>query len=205
MKKNHSNLLITGLCTVALFTGTVNMVQASTIAFSPTGLSQVTPPEGVGNDGIFFTPTTAISVTALGYIAPSESGNQVGIFDVSTHVLLASTTVTISDPTAGGFYWDSITPVLLAAGNQYAVVGLWTTIPNGFNANGGVGAADGINFDGYKYDASGVLDLPDIGYQPTIFGPNFQFDAVPDGGMTVVLLGGALMGLAAVRRKLSFN
>ena len=189
MRKASFKSLATGLCAVGLFIGMLNVAQA-TIAFTPTGLSAVDNPEGVGNDGLFFTPNVNILVTALGYIAPQVGGNQVGIFNVTANTLLVSTTVTTSDPMAGGFYYDSIAPLALTAGVQYAVVGLWLSPPNGSNANGGVGAASEITFNGYKYNGNNYLSLPDTGYVPAIFGPNFQFSAVPE---PTTMVAGALL------------
>jgi hypothetical protein len=188
MKRFRFRFFATGLCAVAIFTGMLNVAQAA-MAFTPTGLSVISN-EGQGNDGLFFTPNVDITVTALGYIAPQTGGNQVGIFDVTANTLLASTTVMTSDPTAGGFYWDSITPLVLTAGNQYAVVGLWLTPPPGYEATTGVGAASEITFNGYKYNSLTTLSLPTTGYAPPIFGPNFQFTPVPE---PTTMVAGALL------------
>jgi hypothetical protein len=193
MKKTSWKLLATGLCAVGLFTGMLSVAQA-TIAFTPPVLNAFGS-EPNGNDGLFFTPTETISVTALGYAFPGTiAGNDVGLYAVSSDTLLASATVTSSDTLLNGFYYNSITPITLTAGVEYAVVGYYDdTTAIGYTADSGVGAAPGITFDGYKYDELGLgLDLPTIGYAPPIFGPNFQYEvsAVPE---PTTMIAGALL------------
>jgi hypothetical protein len=181
MKKPRFNLVAAGLCIAGLFTGILNVAQAQTTAFTPPVLNAFGD-EPTGNDGLFFTPTTAISVTALGYVIPgSIAGNAVGLYDVSTSTLLASSTITSSSILSGDFLYNLITPISLTAGNEYAVVGLYTAGNGaiGYTADSGVGAAPEITFDGYSYDNNGTLDLPTISYSPPIFGPNFQYTVTP--------------------------
>ena len=68
----------------------------------------------------------------------------------------------------------------MTAGVQYAVVGLWLAPLKGYEATTGVGAASELTFDGYKYNGNNHLSLPNTGYAPPIFGPNFQFSPVPE-------------------------
>ncbi|MGA3268727.1 MAG: hypothetical protein ABSE16_18145 [Verrucomicrobiota bacterium] len=212
MKKRSLKLFATALCTVALSTGIVSVGHAN-IAFSPTGLTLIGADEGYGNDGEFFTPTENISVTALGYVAPGTGGNLVGIFDVASDTLLTSTTVTTSDPVVplvNGFYYQSIAPLMLTAGVQYAVVGFFADNGAlGYDVNGSMDADPAITFDGYKYDytaeaggSSVGLDLPTIGYSPPIEGPNFQFDVVPVPEASTMIAGALLIlpfGASALR------
>src|SRR5208283_5058410 len=135
-----------GLCAVGLSTGILSVAKADTIAFTPPVLNSFGD-EPTGNDGEFFTPTTSIWVTALGYINPGSSvGNEVGLYDVSTTTLLASAMITSSSMAAGGFLYEPIAPVLLTAGNEYAVAGLYTAGNGaiGYTADSGVGAAPDI-------------------------------------------------------------
>jgi hypothetical protein len=180
------------------------------IAFTPSGLTQFNENTS-GLDGLFFTPTTGITVTALGYIEPAApaagwpaAGNQVGLYQVAGASLLGNTTVTSVSQLNAGFRYNSITPINLTAGVQYAVVGLYLVTPGGnygygFTA-GGVATGPGITLNGYKYQYTSSLGLPTVGYEPPIFGPNFQY-TVPDGGATLALLGCALVGLGLLRRK----
>jgi hypothetical protein len=203
MKKTRFNLVAAGLCIAGLFTGILNVAQAQTSAFTPPVLNSFGN-EPTGNDGMFFTPTTAITVTALGYVIPgSIAGNEVGLYDVSTSDLLASATITSSSTLSGDFLYETIAPVSLTAGDEYAVVGLYTAGNGaiGYTADSGVGAAPEITFGGYAYDNNGTLDLPTISYSPPIFGPNFQYDvtSVPEPTSVGLFLTG-LGALIFIRR-----
>jgi hypothetical protein len=197
--------LATGSCVVGLFTVMSSVAQAS-IAFTPPALNSFGN-EPTGNDGEFFTPTTSIWVSALGYVSPGSSvGNEVGIYNVSTTTLLASATLTSSSTVDGNFLYEAIAPVLLTAGQEYAVVGLYTAGNGavGYTADSGVGAAAGITFNGYAYDNNSTLDLPTDSYMPPIFGPNFQFTAVPEASTMIagvlLLLPFGACGLRILRK-----
>jgi len=183
IRKKYSTLLAVGLCATGLSVCMLNVAQADTAGFSPSGYSLI-PGEPTGNDGLFFTPTTAISITSLGYIDCGFSVNhEVGLYDVSTSTLLASATITGSSTFSSDFRYESIAPVLLTAGDEYAVSGFYQPGPGndtGYDANSSVGANPDITYDGYQYDYNASLDLPTIGYEPPIFGPNFQFVPVPE-------------------------
>jgi hypothetical protein len=187
--KMSLKLLAVGLCATGLFTGMA--AQADIVAFAPPALNFV-PSEGLGNDGLFFTPTVDISVTSLGYVQPGTTvGNPVGLYIVGSDTLLVSTLVNNSATLVNGFYYQSITPVTLTAGVEYAVVGNYSGAPaQGFTADSGVGAAAEINFIGYEYDSNGSLDLPTIGWAPPIFGPNFEYTPVPE---PTTIISGVLM------------
>ncbi|MGO8836034.1 MAG: hypothetical protein ACLQAH_05520 [Limisphaerales bacterium] len=195
MKKTRYNSLAVSLCAVGLFTGILSVAKADTIAFTPPVLNSFGG-EPTGNDGEFFTPTISIWVTALGYVSPGSSvGNEVGLYNVSTTTLLASTTITSSLTLSGSFLYQTIVPVLLTAGNEYAVSGLYTAGDGaiGYTADSGVGAAPEITFDGYEYDSNSSLDLPTISYTPPIFGPNFEYVPVPEPTMMKIIIVGALL------------
>jgi len=195
MNKNRCNSWAVGLCVVGLFIGILSVAKADTIAFTPPVLNSFGG-EPTGNDGEFFTPTISIWVTALGYVSPGSSvGNEVGLYNVSTTTLLASTTITSSSTLSGSFLYQTITPVLLTAGNEYAVSGLYTAGDGaiGYTADSGIGAAPEITFDGYEYDSNSSLDLPTISYTPPIFGPNFEYVPVPEPTMMKIIIVGALL------------
>ena len=195
MERNRYNFLVVNLCAVGLFTGLLSEARADTIAFTPPVLNSIAG-EPTGNDGLFFTPTISIWVTALGYVKPgSSSGNKVGLYNFSTSTLLASTTITSSSTLSGNFLYNTITPVLLTAGNEYAVSGLYLAGNGdvGYTATSGVGAASAITFDGYKYDSNGSLDLPTISYTPPIFGPNFEYVPASEPMTMTIFITGALL------------
>jgi hypothetical protein len=177
----------------------LSVAQADIVAFAPVDLLPISG-EPQGSDGLFFTPTANIYVTALGYVDPgSSAGNPVGLYDVLTSTLLASATITSSSPADGSFLYEPITPVMLTAGDEYALAGFYTpsTGATGYTVGGSVGAAPDITFDGYKYDYNSTLDLPTISYSPSIFGPNFQYAAVavpvPEPTTMTIIIAGALL------------
>ena len=182
MKTKHKYMLVLALCAAGSFPGSVDKAVADTIAFSPTSLSLISG-EPAGNDGLFFTPTVGIAVTELGYVNCGFSvGHAVGLFDVTTSILLASTTITAASTLSSNFRYNLITPVNLTAGHQYAIVGVYTpgTGPDqGYQAVS-AGANSLITYQGYKYNTSSTLSLPTTTYASPIFGPNFQFVPVPE-------------------------
>ena len=188
--------LAVGIYAAVLFTGMLSVVQADTIAFSPTGLT-IIPGEPTGNDGEFFTPLQPISVTALGYFDCGFSvSHDVGLYDVSTSTPLASATITGSSTLSSNFRYESITPVSLTAGDEYVVSGFYAPGPGndtGYYATDAVGAAPDITFDGYAYDYNASLDIPTISYATPIFGPNFEYVPVPEPTTMTIIIAGALL------------
>jgi hypothetical protein len=197
MKKNCLGSWFVGLCIAVLFVCCLNETKADIIAFAPTSLSFI-PSEPAGNDGLFFTPTVNISVTELGYIDCGFSvGHSVGLYDVTASILLASTTITGSSTLTSNFRYNLITPVILIAGHQYAIVGTYIPGPGpdrGYEAVS-TGAATEITYQGYKYDTLSTLNLPTTAYPSPIFGPDFQYVVpVPEPATT----GCFLLGLGAL-------
>jgi hypothetical protein len=203
MKKDCHGSFVVSLGTAVLFICCWNETKADTIAFAPTSLSFISG-EPAGNDGLFFTPTVNISVTELGYIDGGFSvGHPVGLYDVTTSILLASTTITGSSTLTSNFRYNLITPITLTAGDQYAIVGTFTpgTGPDrGYQAVS-AGAASQITYQGYKYDTSSTLNLPTTSYPSPIFGPDFQYViAVPEPATTGCFLLG--LGVLACFKRL---
>ena len=195
MNKIADNIWVLALCAAGFSAGILNDAQADTIAFTPT----LSPNgSGVGNDGLFFTPTTAISVTALGYVDCGFTvGHDVGLYDVTTSLLLASTTVTISSTPDSGFYYNLITPISLTAGDEYAVVGTQVASDSNWTADSIITAPE-ITYDGYQYDYSATLDLPTITYGTAYFGPNFQYTVAFEPVPEPTVFSGFLLGLGVL-------
>ncbi len=109
--------------------------------------------------------------------------HDVGLYRISGSTLLASVVVGPNDGfVAGGFRYQSITPILLAAGTQYAVSGFTMSMPGSHASNpAGVVAAPQIGYDGSAFNLDGSLSLPAGPLDPadTFFGPRFQFTEMP--------------------------
>jgi hypothetical protein len=138
-----------------------------------------------------------------------NSSHQVGVWD-SIGNLLVSTTVFPTDPrtasvnTYGEWVYRLVAPTTLTAGDYtigaFYPGGIATSDPKMVQQlvieNGFAGYVSG------RYVYSNVFQRPTGEYAPNeqqYFGPTML--SVPDGGMTLTLLGGALMGLGALRRK----
>jgi hypothetical protein len=206
--------LVGSLFAVALMALSPLQTRADTIAFSVSGGGL----RGVATNGTFgytFTLSSAVSVTNLGLFDFGNNGlaqsHTVDIWN-STGTVLA--TATIPAGTGGtltnGFRYVSIASFTLTAGT-YTIGGFYSAGSSDFllgqTAGGGVPSitgASGVSYGqtraaaGFTFPTSNPENL-----QNSYFGPNFQFTpGVPDGGSTVSLLGCALLGLAALRRKL---
>lgn len=131
-------------------------------------------------------------------------------------------------PTTGGYiyqYWFSGSPAALNSISVYFTTSVG--LPSSINSAGltpstdtfttGI-AADDVNWN-FSPGATGAADLsffsaaaPELGTAGAIDGgtwfgsgvvvPTTPYNSVPDGGMTISLMGGALLGLGGLRRKL---
>jgi hypothetical protein len=156
-----------------------------------------------------FDVVSANPATAHTNLSGLNSSHEVGVWD-SLGNLVVSTTVDPTDPTApsantyGHWVYQLITPTTLTAGN-YTIGAFYggsiensdpvmvqqTAIENGAAV-----------YVGGRYVYSSVFQQPTGNYAPNeeqYFGPTML--SVPDGGMTLTLLGGAMMGLVALRRR----
>jgi len=139
------------------------------------------------------------------------SSHQVGVWDTASGALIVSTTVDPTDPTApsantyGQWVYQTIAPTTLQAGS-YTIGAFYT---------GGLASSDPVMVQQTATISNGPAAYV-VGHyvysstfqQPTgvyldnekqYFGPTLL--SVPDGGMTLTLLGGAMIGLAALRRR----
>ncbi len=167
--------------------------------------------ESLGNGpftlGWSFTVNSGIDVTALGVFDDSQDGlaesHDVGIWD-STGTLLASATVSAGtvDPLDDQFRMVGITSVGLTAEDTYYIGALWL---DGADNNLFPGdatdfaTAPEISFLSSEFAAGGSLTDPTNGAggtDPSYFGPDFEFSAVPEPSFMVVVafLGAAMIG-----------
>lgn len=165
--------------------------------------------------GMDFDVLSAVTVTQLGAFDNNGDGFstdviQVGIFDMSgtlvgTSVALTGTAGTL----VGGSRFLSVTTPFVLAPGRYSIVaaGFTDTTKSG---NTGFGDATSFNnvggslqlvAGGGRWDVGTTFQLPTSGSYPQA-DPVFQAGtfAVPDGGMTALLLGIGITGLGLFRR-----
>ena len=163
--------------------------------------------------GWTFQPLTDIDVTALGafdYVVPGTGVLDVGLWD-STGTLLASGTISATSTSINQSLYQSITPVMLTAGQTYYLAAY---SPSGSFSFYVVGPDNGPN--GGNATMSPEIQLGAAAYTPdagfafpsttegssgdAVIAPNFQFEVVPEPS-TFCLLGGGLIILMAMRRR----
>ena len=170
--------------------------------------------------GMDFIVNNAVTVTQLGAFDENGDGFHgstitVGIFDVVAGTLVGTSAsfTGMTGTLIGGSRFVSVVPFTLNAGTRYSIVatGFTATDQNGNTGLGGftsfnsVGGALSMVSKGGRWDVGSTFQLPTQnlgGYGQS--DPVFQAGtfAVPDGGMTISLLGAAMVGLAMLRRKL---
>ena|SRR5438445_12939267 len=139
--------------------------------------------------------TTASSATFSDVLVLGGNTGTFAGFAVGTPVVMASYTFDPSTITNGlwsvnGFTFNLLSSTVVSrSANFLSVSGTGIiTGPAGFDATPGVWAFTSQNAGGHPHDTFS-------------FSANTEGGAVPDGGMTLALLGAGLMGLAAFRAK----
>jgi PEP-CTERM motif len=209
-----SNPLAAGLLALGLALAGAPSVHAAPIpAFSisdTTGNTFVTD----ATAGWEFVVSSPITVTQLGFFDSGRAGpdglaeaHPVGIYDLGTN-LLVSGTVTTADPLTAQFRYVPVTPTPLAPGTYR--IGAYFATPADLAVSGAAGfvTVPEITFStgvASTPPPTGSLQYPDFafaGFNPGVFGPNFQFEttAVPEPG-TLALTALGMLGLLVYLRK----
>jgi len=173
--------------------------RADTVAITVTGLgSGFNYWQGTYLLGFEFQANSAITITQLGFYDSNANGapqtfedSPVGVYDITTNTLLASATVTASDPLTGFFRYAALSsPITLNTTDTYAIAGIsgdnYYTADVPLNAttvqvNAAITYVNpaycSCNTSGWGESSS----LVEPGYFPAgtglygDFGPNFQF------------------------------
>jgi hypothetical protein len=203
------------LFAVALMAWSPVQTRADTIAFSTSGGSF-----GVNSDfdatfGYAFTLSSPVLVTNLGLFDSENNGltasHAVTIWtSTGTQLVQATIPAGTGATLINGFRYVSIAPFFLPAGT-YTIAGFYPFLnaidPVLFGTS--TTSASGVSYAGARSElgfAFPTTDTVGFGFPNSYFGPNFEFTTAvptPDSGSTVSLLGCALLGLVALRRKLS--
>jgi Domain of unknown function (DUF4082) len=182
------------------------------------------------NDGVFLTPIsssvnrsfgwtfqplTDIDVTALGafdYIVPPTGVLDVGLWD-ATGTLLASGTVSAASPSVNQSLYESITPVMLTAGQTYYLAAysaapfqFYDAGPDANPSYGNVTMSPEIQLGAVAYSPNAGFAFPSTtegSHDDAIIAPNFQFEAVPEPSTFYLLSGGSIILLAMWRRQVN--
>jgi len=159
--------------------------------------------------GFEITTNAPIYVNKLGVYDDQKNGltesHDVGIYNAAG-TLLASATVSPSDPLTSWFRMVDITPLLLAASQTYYIQAVsgnenytyWTT---GFTVDPNITFV----YDAYYYPPGNVLnfpnstDLTDAASGGAYFGPNYDSSPVPV-PPSLLLLASGLLGLGGWRK-----
>jgi len=122
-----------GALVLAAWVG-ASTAKADTVAITVTGLgSGFNYTQGTYLLGFEFqVSSSAITITQLGFYDSNANGaaetfedSAVGVYDITTHTLLASTTVTASDPLTGFFRYAALSnPITLNTTDTYAIAGI---------------------------------------------------------------------------------
>lgn len=201
--KSKSALIAFGLmaCTLA---GRAAPIDAVTIS------GNYADSYGPINVGFEFTLSQTTTISALGVWDNLGDGlsasHDVGIWNL-TGSLLASTTVAAGTGATldNGFRFNDISPLTLVAGT-YVALATFANSADSWAYDGTINTAAGVTWNSDAWNYQSTLSAPtNFNPQPGYFGANFQIgtadSSVPDGGTTTAMLGFALFGLAALRRK----
>ncbi|MEX0676189.1 MAG: PEP-CTERM sorting domain-containing protein, partial [Pirellulales bacterium] len=160
---------------------------------------------GEGTLGWEFQTNAALSITSLGFFDRDDDGlnvaHQVGIWD-SDQNLIGSTVIPsgTSASLVNGFRYVSVAPINLASGQNYIIAAtqpspsdneIWITVAHDFSVDPNLSYEAQRFIQGIGLGAS--LTFPTNQFVPSgdvrNFGPNFQFNVVPEPSSFVLAIG----------------
>jgi hypothetical protein len=180
----------------------IKVAAAVTAVVCFTGVVQAIPITGnIGFSGTADLNSGSVN-TATAVIANGWSNTVVGAVSGSFAGIAVNTPVTMTSS-----QWNFVSGTLPAF---WSVGGFTFNLSSSsiFSQAGGflnvllAGTVSGNSFDVTPFNGSFQVSDPSANGQVT-FTERLSFNSVPDGGTTVMLLGGALMGLGLLKRKLT--
>ncbi len=193
----------------AALAGLMAMGGAANATISPQLFTDVNTGEQLANPpftlGWEFSTNNAITVNALGFFDDSQDGltesHEVGLWN-SVGTLLAETTVVSGDPLVNQWRYSDVSPVELAADQDYYVGALYTSGADNvvFPGYSGVSTTANINYIGATYGDGGVLSIPTNPDSANgFFGPNISASVPEPSTWAMLMLGFAGLGVAGYR------
>lgn len=179
----------------------IKKIAAAAAVVCLAGIAQAVPITGnIGFSGAVglnsSSVNTATAATAwFNTVAASPSGSFVGIVNQGDAVAMTGATPWSFNSGALANFWsvDGFAFNLISSSIYSQVGGFLNVLLNG--------TVSGHGFDVTAFSGSFQVANPSSD-GPSTFTSRLSFNSVPDGGTTVMLLGGALLGLSLLKRKM---
>lgn len=202
----------------AMLLGAVVAVGLSFASPAPSAAATWAPALSVGDDGFTFdgdgpwtlgwqfTAASAAQVVALGAFDADGDGfatsHQLGLWD-EFNTLLATATVTSSDPLVAGFRYAAIPMISLIAGGTYTVAAADFGVGDGYYLESTISTQGSIVFNQAAFaEGSGLLLPTDVTPVNGYFGANLLLNsAVPEPATWGLLIVGFGLAGSALRRR----
>jgi hypothetical protein len=188
----------------------IKVVSAVAVAFAITQTVQAIPTQitgaiGFGGNVTYDTSSAGTATQVTGWIGTqviSDTGTFASYITPVAPALFTTQTWNLNDPStiissfwqAGGFTFNLLSSYVVA---QAVVGGI------GFVVVSGTGTVSGNGYGPQTLNWSFTSQDPKSGVNPDQWTFSASANSVPDGGMTVMLLGIALSGVALLRKKLT--
>ena len=174
---------------------------------SCTGIGTATVYAGVNQLFVDGTPMNGFCIDPFHWSLPTSTGySYVALQNAPKGNLMGATTATYIERLWGSYYSTALGNATVAAGLQIAI---WKLVAgNQFallsgNDYGAAGYITAVESGSYSGPVASLVGLTGPGQDYVVAGTLPNGGGVPDGGWTLMLLGGALALLAGVRRRLA--